>query len=88
MRLFSGLVQILAASAVLSMPFAAAGAEAPEAGPSGPSLEIVECQLPANVRKFGPGSVRLVPGEIVRISAEECRARKGEPRESRRTAAR
>ena len=88
MRLFSGLAQILAASAAFSVPFAATGAEAPEAGPSGPSLEIVECQLPASVHKFGPGSVRLVPGEVVRITAEECRARKGEPRDARRTAAR
>lgn len=88
MRLFPSLARILAVSAALSVPFAAVAAEAPEASPSGASIEAVECQLPAHVRKFGPGSVRLVPGEIVRVSVEECRARKGEPREPRRTAAR
>jgi len=40
---------------------------------------LVECQLPARVRKRGRNFTYVVNGDIVRISAAECAERGGFP---------
>jgi hypothetical protein len=40
---------------------------------------LVDCQLPAKVRKRGRNFTYVVNGEVVRISAAECAERGGFP---------
>ena len=72
---------------VLLLTPSAVASEAPARGPESVA-EVIDCQLPPKVRKFGAGNIQQVPGAILRVTLDECRSRGGAPLGLRQAAAR
>jgi hypothetical protein len=79
---------ILGSGLAIGLPGAAAGAgpNAPASKPGGPAvsrqstdqLNVVDCLLPAQIRKLGSNLTFLGPRRAVKTSARDCEIRGGE----------
>jgi hypothetical protein len=84
--IFLARANFLTAALILAIPGAAVATEAADETMR-PVAQVVDCRLPPQVRKLGPGSIQQIPGAIVRVSAEECRVRGGSPLDRSRVSA-